>query len=93
MRERNTYQKIIKNDASSNQKENKKHNENNIWLFGQKFKPIWPMERQMVENVLWIGLSRVRFAAEGSLLMNWKIVLLTKEELITHASRPEGLAN
>ena len=36
---------------------------------------------------------RMRFAAEGSLRMNWKIFSLRKDEVITHASRPERLAN
>ena len=50
------------------------------------------MERPMVEKVLRINETGVRFAAEGSLLMNlkWKIVLLTKGGVMTHASRPEG---
>ena len=51
------------------------------------------MERPMVEKVLWVLERLVRFAAEGSLLMNWKNVLLKKEQVITQALRPESPAN
>ena len=54
---------------------------------------VWGHSPVLVEKGLGILEALVRFAAEGSLLMNSKIVLVRKELVIAHASRPEGLAN
>ena len=85
----NSYQMWHQNQPKSDSKTMKK----SIRLFLSKFKQNLPIERPMVKKVPRNNERQVRLAAEGSLLMNWKIVLLTKEQVITHASRSEGLAS
>ena len=61
---------------------------------GQKIKPNRPMECPIVENALRISWRGVRFAAKGSL--NEVNKLKNNgfgRQVISHASRPEGLAN
>ena len=77
---------------SKNIKDMTKPRQSTFW--GQKVEQDRSMERPMVENGLQIHLRGVRFAAKGS----HNEIKKNEEqrlggEVITHASRPEGLAN
>ena len=63
-------------------------------FWGQKFGPNRPMQYQMVEQGFWGSLRRERFGAEGSRneIENSENNSFGRE-VITHASRPKGLAN
>ena len=73
VRERKRYQKTINNDINIHQELIQKTMKQTFGFGGQQIQQIRPIGRPRVEKVLGNSLRRVRrvrFAAEGSLLMN-----------------------
>ena len=67
--------------------------ENKLDRRGQQIKQNLRMERPVVNKALQGSERRVRFCAEWSWQMKRQIVEGRKEQVITHASRPEDPAN